>query len=143
MEWQDVWLLSAKELYKILGEILALLKSLAKLLLISLGPRLNPSESIVYWLFSYCDFFFFWMIEMYLFFPMWNLQLLFGFFLQNLQNTTQVGIHASLNVQTFSLFWSLNMSKKIASKITFVRFNIESSKIDHFSYLSPQRWHAV
>lgn len=54
-----LWLLSAKELYNILGEILALLKSLAKLLLISLGPRLNPSESIVYWLFSYCDFFFF------------------------------------------------------------------------------------
>lgn len=50
-----LWLLSAKELYMILGRILAFLKSLAKLPLISLGPRLNPPESIVYWLFSYCD----------------------------------------------------------------------------------------
>lgn len=50
-----LWLLSAEELYMILGDILAFLKSLAKLPLISLGPRLNPSESIVYWLFSYCD----------------------------------------------------------------------------------------
>lgn len=74
-----LWLLSAKELYMILGEILALLKSLAKLPLISLGPRLNPSESIVYWLFSYCDNFFKWVKCIY-FFPMWNLQLLFGFF---------------------------------------------------------------
>lgn len=123
-----LWLLSAKELYNILSEILALLKSVAKLLLISLGPRLNPSESIVYWLFSYCDFFFFlsdWNVFIY---PNVKSAVAIWIFLQNLQDTTQVGIYASLNVQTFSLFWSLNTSKKIASKITFVRFNIESSK---------------
>lgn len=96
-----LWLLSAKELYNILGEILALLKSLAKLLLISLGPRLNPSESIVYWLFSYCDFFFFlsdWNVFIY---PNVKSAVAIWIFLQNLQDTTQVGIYASLNVQTF------------------------------------------
>lgn len=49
-------------------------------------------------------------------------------FLRNLQTTTQVGVYASETVQNFSLIWSLNMSKKIPSKITFVRFNTESSK---------------
>lgn len=111
----------------ILGEILAFLKSLAKLPLIALGPRLNPSESIVYWLFSYCDNFFK-MSEMYLFFPNVKSAVSIWIFLRNLQTTTQVGIYASENVQNFSLIWSLNMSKKIPSEITFVRFNTESSK---------------
>lgn len=122
-----LWLLSAKELYNILGEILALLKSLAKLLLISLGPRLNPSESVVYWLFSYCDFFF-WVTEMYLFIPMWNPQLLFGFFYRTCKIQHRWEYMPHWMYRLFSLFWSLNTSKKIASKITFVRFNIESSK---------------
>lgn len=89
--------MSAKELYMILGEILAFLKSLAKLPLIALGPRLNPSESIVYWLFSYCDNFFK-MSEMYLFFPNVKSAVSIWIFLRNLQTTTQVGIYASENV---------------------------------------------
>lgn len=65
---------------------------------------------------------------MYLFFPNVKSAVAIWIFLQNLQTTTQVGIYASENVQNFSLIWSLNMSKKIPSKITFVRFNTKSSK---------------
>lgn len=68
------------------------------------------------------------MSEMYLFFPNVNSAVSIWIFLQNLQTTTQVGIYTSENVQNFSLIWSLNMSKKIPSKITFIRFDTESSK---------------
>lgn len=65
---------------------------------------------------------------MYLFFPNVKSAVAIWIFLQNLQTTTQLGIYASENVQNFSLIWSLHMPKKIPSKITFVRFNTESSK---------------
>lgn len=68
------------------------------------------------------------MSEMYLFFPNVKSAVAIWIFLQNLQTTTQLGIYASENVQNFSLIWSLHMPKKIPSKITFVRFNTESSK---------------
>lgn len=68
------------------------------------------------------------MSEMYLFFPNVKSAVGIWIFLQNLQTTTQLGIHASENVQIFSLVWSLNMSKKIPSKIIFIRFNTASSK---------------
>lgn len=67
------------------------------------------------------------MSEMYLFFPNVKSAVSIWIFLRNLQTTTQVGVYASETVQNFSLIWSLNMSKKIPSKITFVRFNTESS----------------
>lgn len=65
---------------------------------------------------------------MYLFFPDVKSAVAIWIFLQNLQITTEVGIYASENVQNFSLVWSLAMSKKIASKVTLVRFNTESPK---------------
>lgn len=84
------------------------------------------------------------MSEMYLFFPNVKSAVAIWIFLQNLQITTQVEIYASENVQNFSLVWSLNISKKIPSKITFVRFNTESSKNrSRFIPLSTRRAHSV
>lgn len=110
----------------ILGQILAFLKSLAKLPLFSLGPRLTSLNLLFTGYFP--TVIIFKMSEMYLFFPNVNSAVSIWIFLQNLQTTTQVGIYTSENVQNFSLIWSLNMSKKIPSKITFIRFDTESSK---------------
>lgn len=81
-----LWLVSAEELHTLLGAVLALLKSLAQLPLISLRPRGIPlwiccllAVFLLWW---------FWFNEWNVFIlgwgffssPMWNLQLLFGFF---------------------------------------------------------------